>query len=45
MADQPTGGTTEYERAPLYERPTGGLVRIMDRLLNQGLTQTNANKE
>ena len=45
MTDPVTEGTREYERTPLYERPTGGLVRVMDRLLNQGQTQTNANKE
>jgi hypothetical protein len=45
MTDQPTEGTREYERTPLYERPTGGIVRVMDRLLNQSLTQRDANKE
>jgi len=45
MADQPTEGTREYERTPLYERPTGGIVRVLDRLINQGQTQLNANKE
>ena len=45
MADPVTEGTQEYERPPLYERPVGGIVRVMDRLINQGLTQTNANKE
>jgi hypothetical protein len=45
MADTVTEGTREYERTPLYERPTGGLVRVMDRQLNQRLTQQNANKE
>ena len=40
-----TEGSQEYERIPLVERPTGGLVRIMERLLKQGMTQQDANKE
>lgn len=45
MADPVTEGSQEYERTPLYERPTGGLVRMMERLLTQKLTQRDANKE
>lgn len=35
---------TEYARPPVYERPLGGIVRVMDRLLKLGMTQTDAIK-
>jgi hypothetical protein len=43
MADSPE--PREYERAPLYQRPLSGLVRIMERVFKLGMTQTDANKE
>lgn len=35
---------TEYERPPVYERPLGGIVRVMERLLKLGRTQADAIK-
>lgn len=35
---------TEYERTPVYSRPLGGIVRVMERLLKFGMTQTDAIK-
>jgi hypothetical protein len=34
----------EYNRPPVYERPLGGIVRVMDRLIKQGMTQADAIK-
>ena len=34
----------EYTRPPAYGRPLGGIVRVMDRLIRQGMTQTDALK-
>lgn len=36
---------TEYNRPPVYGRPTGGIVRVMDRLLKGRMTQADALKE
>jgi len=47
MSTDPSQGSSvdEYGRPPLYGRPPGGLVRVLDRLLRQGMTQANALKE
>jgi hypothetical protein len=36
---------TEYDRPQDYKRPVGGIVRVMERVFNQGMTQPEANKE
>ena len=35
---------TEYARPPVYQRPLGGIARVMDRVLKQGMTQADAIK-
>lgn len=45
MADDPRDlSPGEYDRPPVYLRPYGGIVRVYDRLLNQGLTQREAHR-
>ena len=36
---------TEYARPPVYLRPYGGIVRVMERQLKDGLTQAQAYQE
>ena len=43
MADE-IAHPEEYSRPPVYRRPLGGIVRVMDRLLKQGMTQADAIK-
>jgi hypothetical protein len=43
MADE-IPSPTEYDRPPVYQRPLGGIVRVMERLLNLGMTQAEAIK-
>lgn len=45
MADPITDAPTEYERSPVYDRPLGGIVRVMERIFKLGMTQANAHKE
>lgn len=35
----------EYERPPVYQRPYGGIVKVMERQLKDGETQTTAYQE
>lgn len=44
MAEPTTEAPQEYDRTPVYDRPVGGIVRVMDRLLT-GKTQQDAIKE
>lgn len=46
MADVPADShPEEYDRPPIYERPVGGIVRVMERVFRLGMTQRDANKE
>jgi hypothetical protein len=36
---------TEYDRPPDYNRPVGGIVRVMERVFKLGMKQSDANKE
>lgn len=43
MADT-TLAPTEYDRPPVYGRPVGGIVRLLDRIFRLGMTQADAIK-
>lgn len=45
MAEPVTQAPEEYDRPPVYQRPVGGIVRVMDRMLKQGMTQQDSLKE
>ena len=33
---------TEYDRPPVYARPYGGIVKVLENVFKQGMTQADA---